>query len=221
MRGIRELIMRIIKLSLLDLYSGLLASGLVLCAAGLAEAADISTHSFNSGLNCYGVYPLPDTGQTASYTATFGEDHDYQPAAVQPRYTILNPVGISSVTVDNITGLMWITNPVDAGISGIYTWENAMNACENQVGGAGTYATYSDWRLPHIKELVSIVDYSLQNPSINTTYFLNTVSNFYLSSDTYVLNVPTVLSVGFSNGNISNPSKTTPGAYVRCVRGGP
>ncbi|MCX5793466.1 MAG: DUF1566 domain-containing protein, partial [Elusimicrobia bacterium] len=73
----------------------------------------------------------------------------------------------SSVTVDNRTGLMWVTNPVDAGISGGPDWEGQITLCEGL-----SYAGFADWRLPNIKELQSIVDYSRQNPAINTTYFL-------------------------------------------------
>ena len=60
-------------------------------------AVDVSTHSFS---NC----AFPDTGQITGYTATFGEDNDYNSSASKPRYTIYNPVGISSVTVDDLTG---------------------------------------------------------------------------------------------------------------------
>ena len=48
-----------------------------------------------------------------------------------PGYTVYNPVGISSVTVDNRTGLMWITNPDDAGIGGTYDRQGAIAACND------------------------------------------------------------------------------------------
>jgi len=44
---------------------------------------------------------LPDTGQTTSYTSTFGEDNDY---TIYSPYFTLN--GNGTVT-DTITGLMW------------------------------------------------------------------------------------------------------------------
>ncbi|MDO8803550.1 MAG: DUF1566 domain-containing protein [Elusimicrobiota bacterium] len=184
-------------------------TGLIAALVGFSYAADISTHTF---LNCN----LPDTGQTASYTATPGEDHDYQPTGSRPGYTIYNPVGVSSVTVDNRTGLMWVTNPNDAGIGGIYTWENAITACETS-----GYAGYPDWRLPNIKELVSIVDYSTAaSAKINGTYFLNTQANYYWSSTTYVPNTTYAWYVYFGNGSMDGSSKTGT-YYVRCVRGGP
>ncbi len=194
------------KLFKIGIFSTLLSAAL----AGGSYAADISTHTF---LNCN----LPDTGQAASYTATFGEDHDYQPTGSRPGYAIYNPVGVSSVTVDNRTGLMWVTNPNDAGIGGTYTWENAITACETSV-----YAGHTDWRLPNIKELVSIVDYSRQSPSINTTYFLNTQSSYYWSSTTYAYMSSTTFAwdVTFLSGGMGSGGKTDVN-FVRCVRGGP
>ncbi len=189
--------------------------------AGLAGAADISTHSFNSGLNCYGVYRLPDTGQTVHYSTAAGDDSDYHPAAVQPKYTVYNGgVETSSYTVDNITGRMWVTNPNDVSggqyvSNGNYTWEVAIAKCEGL-----SYAGYSDWRLPNIKELQSIVDYSRQNPSINTTYFLNTQNSAYWSSTTYMPVAASAWFVSFGVGDVVNNVKTN-GLCVRCVRGGP
>lgn len=179
---------------------------IAICAEPLS-AADISTHTF---LNC----SLPDTGQTGDYTATLGEDHDYQPTGSRPGYTIYNPVGVSSVTVDNRTGLMWVTNPNDAGIGATYTWENAITACETS-----GYAGYTDWRMPNIKELVSIADYSRQSPGINTAYFLNAQSNYYWSSTTYMPDTTYAWLVGFGSGGMYSNGKVFT-TYVRCVRGG-
>lgn len=192
------------------------SSALLLLAgfAGFATAAGISTHTFNS---CN----LPDTGLTGDYTATFGEDPDYRPSGSQLSYTIYSPGGISSVTVDNRTGLMWVTNPVDAGISGTYTWESALTTCETGIGGGGSYAGYTDWRLPNIRELTSIMNYSGGNPAINTVYFLNTQSEAYWSSTTAVQATTNAWYSDFSNiGNLSYLLKTA-ALRIRCVRGGP
>jgi len=56
---------------------------------------------------------------------------------------------------DNATGLMWMQNDSQAAMN----WEDALSYAENL-----EYAGYSDWRLPDVKELQSIVDYT-RSPS--------------------------------------------------------
>jgi hypothetical protein len=98
---------------------------------------------------------LPDTGQNTSYTATVGEDNDYNINV--PSYT---DNGNGTIT-DNVTGLMW--QKVDGGEM---TFENAISYCDNLV-----FAGYSDWRLPTPLESFSIMNLQNSNPALNTTYF--------------------------------------------------
>ena len=65
---------------------------------------------------------LPDTGQTSSYTSTFGEDNDY--SINVPFYTNNS----NGTITDNVTGLMW--QQVDGGEM---TIENATTYCDNLV----------------------------------------------------------------------------------------
>ena len=69
--------------------------------------------------------------------------------------------GDGTVT-DNATGLMWSQNDNGEAIN----WEVALAYAEN-----GTVAGYDDWRLPNIKELQSIADYSGTFPAIDTSVF--------------------------------------------------
>lgn len=167
---------------------------------GFRCAVDASTHQ------------LPDTGQEQSYTATFGEDHDYQPITSQPSYTDNG----NGTTTDNKTGLMWVKDGNSAGCNngGSLTWEAALNFCEGL-----TYAGYSDWRLPNVRELESIVDAGQGNPAINTAYFPNT-QDWYWTSTTYVPNAFNAWDVGFSYGSVGSGNEGDY-RYVRCVRAGP
>ncbi|MFH0998432.1 MAG: DUF1566 domain-containing protein [Pseudomonadota bacterium] len=82
--------------------------------------------------------------------------------------------GNGTVT-DTSTGLIW----QQTGSSNTQTWEQSLAYCEGL-----NLAGYTDWRLPTIKELRSLADYSRHNPAINTTYFPNTAASFYWSSTT-------------------------------------
>jgi hypothetical protein len=69
--------------------------------------------------------------------------------------------GNSTIT-DNATGLMWEQD--DSGEP--MDWETALAYAE-----ASTHAGYDDWRLPNVKELQSIADYSGVFPAIDSTMF--------------------------------------------------
>ena len=103
------------------------------------------------------------------------------------------------------------------GSSDEMTWEQALAYCEDMDFGG-----YTDWRLPTIKELRSIVDYSRFSPAINTTYFhntSNTVASLYWSSTTNAGGGGGVWVVVFYYGCDTSTSKGNSG-YVRAVRGG-
>ena len=147
---------------------------------------------------------IPDTGQTQSYTETFGEDSDY--TINPPSYTD-NGDGI---VTDNVTGLMWQQEDDDT----TRTWDEACSYCDDLTLGG-----YSDWRLPSVMELMSIVNYGTYDPSIETTYFPNTNAAFYWTSTTYALNSADAWCVGFNDGNADNVAHIDHD-YVRCVRSG-
>ena len=80
-----------------------------------------------------------------------------------------------SIVLDVLTGLYWTKFAAPDSI----TWEDALNYAENLNTGL-----HSDWRLPNIKELQSINDESLINPSVSTSAFPAIGINKYWSSTT-------------------------------------
>jgi len=118
----------------------------------------------------------------------------------------------TGIVNDNATGLEWQDN----NISSLTTWENAIESCENLTLGGK-----SDWRLPNINELKSIVDRSKVDPAIRDG-FEKTSSNFYWSSTTSKENKNEAWIVNFGYGYVSLTFKPAVLAtlYVRCVRGG-
>lgn len=120
------------------------------------------------------------------------------------------------IVTDTQTGLMWVKDGNSEGCNNgkSLTWEQAIKFC-NKLKFAG----YSDWRLPTINELQSIVNYGTYNPSIDTSYFPNTKDNYYWSATTYVYSTGYAWYVYFGNGYVTYNDKTSYD-YVRPVRGG-
>ena len=151
---------------------------------------------------------LADTGQTHSYTTTFGQDADY---TIHPPVYNLN--GNGTVT-DTVTGLLW--QQTDGGEM---TIENAKLYCDTlSLGG------FSNWRLPNCHELFSILNHDRANPAEDTIYFTKTAAEYWWSSQTQA-NDTTKIWVTNSGGGVGNhPKSETISAggpkrfHVRAVR---
>jgi hypothetical protein len=151
---------------------------------------------------------LPDTGQTTSYTTTFGEDNDYN--INTPSYT---NNGNATIT-DNVTGLMW-----QQADGGEMTIESAFIYADNLVLGG-----FSDWRLPTPSESFSILNHQNNNPAMNSTYFTTTTAQYWWTN-TYQFSDNTKVWTTNSGGGIGNkPKAETVSAggtfryHARCVR---
>lgn len=121
--------------------------------------------------------------------------------------------GNGTVT-DNNTKLMW----QQKDDSGNRSWQEALSYCEDL-----DLADHTDWRVPDIKELESLVDYSVSAPSINAGYFPDTkfsASSYW--SSTSSLNPVYAWQIIFNGGNVSFDAKNSNSFsmkhYVRCVR---
>jgi hypothetical protein len=119
----------------------------------------------------YASYPIVDTGQGNCYNdssviacptegeAFYGQDAQFTGNA--PSYT---DNGDGTIT-DNVTGLMW---PQSANADGDGDIDAADKLTYDEaLAGADSFtlAGYSDWRLPTIKELYSLIDFSGIDPS--------------------------------------------------------
>ena len=170
---------------------------------------------------------LPDTGQDQCYDGSnivdcsgTGQDGAY---SINPMSYTDNKDG---TVTDNNTGLMWQKcsagqdgDTCNSGSATTLTWAQAQDAC-----GSLTRGTILTGGFPR-RRLMGIVDYgvSYPGPTIDTTYFPNTVagsSSHYWTSLSYGGNpdVSNAWYVTFDYGSVYNQDKGT-AYYVRCVRG--
>jgi ribonuclease BN (tRNA processing enzyme) len=187
-------------------------------------------------------YPIVDTGQRLAYSNNdvislpvdnekfFGQDASYLINA--PSYTD----NLDGTITDNVTGLIW-----QKEMGHKLTFEDALKEIDNlKLGG------YSDWRVPTIKELYSLIQFSgsvkgekALYPFIDTRYFNQPIGDTRIgereidaqtwSSTEYVAktmkNDDTVFGVNFVDGRIKgypkyNPRTKEPNKmYFRFVRG--
>ncbi len=102
-------------------------------------------------------YMIVDTGQELCFSeqgqvvSCFSTGQDASYGGNLPNYT---DNGNGTVT-DNVTGLMWQQDPGDK-----MTYEQAVS-----ISSSFSLAGYSDWRLPTIKELYSLILFSGTDPS--------------------------------------------------------
>ncbi len=187
-------------------------------------------------------FNVVDTGQDACYddlgaeivcptsgSAFHGQDAQY--LGPQPNYLDQGDGTVSDVS----TGLMWQKTPGPK-----LTWAEAVAAAPSETIGGHT-----DWRLPTIKELYSLIDFrgstsisaAASVPYIDTDYFdfeygdeasgERFIDAQYLSATNYVWTTmngdDTVFGVNFADGRIKGYGKTMPNGtektfFVRHVR---
>ncbi len=128
---------------------------------------------------------------------------------LKPENFTRNSIGIIT---DTSTHLEWQDIYTDNGNNIKHsTWGQAIDYCESlSLDGIG-------WRLPNIKELASIIDYSYANPAIDNNIFVNTASEDYWTSSTYSYDYELGWTVDFQYGYTIQDFKSK-NYYIRCVR---
>lgn len=162
------------------------------------------------------AYRLPDTGITKCYDMGaeipcpapgerfYGQDGQYQ--GPQPAY---RDNGNGTVT-DLNTGLIWEQGNEQTE-NKTYTWQDAIDHCDTL-----TLPGCSEWRIPTLAELESIVDYGRYRPTINTDFFPECRSDDYWSGNAGGDAPNAALIVVFYHGGVSFDFKDDTN-YVRCV----
>jgi Protein of unknown function (DUF1566) len=158
-----------------------------------------------------------------------------EPGAVFPGDGVDGPAlsytdnGDGTIT-DNNTLLMWEKKVAGGGLGTCLTdlhgvdsecsWAEATGAWIAAINAANL-GGHNDWRLPNVKELQSIVDYSkaFPGPTVASSFPGVTGADDYWSSTTLVGNSLTARSVNFGDGGVNGDMKIN-SLRVRAVRGG-
>ena len=177
-------------------------------SAGNSMAADY-TWSFTTAAAIVvgGTVDLPETGQQSCYDATgsviacagTGQDGDVLAGVVWPVPRFMD--NMDGTLTDSLTGLMWLqdanciatqypafdTENIDG--DGAVPWQNTLDFVSGI--NAGTYpdcsAGYTDWRLPNVNELESLINAEQSNSAtwLIGEGFTNVDSDYYWSATTY------------------------------------
>jgi hypothetical protein len=125
---------------------------------------------------------------------------------------------MSGYVIDNVTGLWW-QHPIDVlndqgkSCAAGCTQTDALAYCAHLTLGG-----HCDWRLPTRVELVSIVDFAVSNPAIDTLAFPSTpVAQFWTSSP-YAGDTSRAWYVYFGGGYTAYDVTASASYRVRCVR---
>ena len=123
------------------------------------------------------------------------------------------------------TGLMWKKclegvegDTCESGSPTTFTWQDALKQ-PGVINNADGFAKHTDWRLPNIRELLSIVEEQCAFPAINLNLFPNTPISVVWSSSPDAYYDYSAWYIDFERGISSNKYRNY--IYmVRLVRGG-
>ena len=240
----------------LPMWTGLVVVCSLLAGCPFVDTVDtIDTLPGPADNNIVATWTVVDTGQSACYDnldeftcptegqAFHGQDAQYDGNI--PSYAIS---GDGLTVYDNNTGLTWQQSPDtdddgDIDIHDKLTWTEAQ--AYPATLNAESFGGYSDWRLPTIKEVYSLIDFRGTDPppeGTDTTGITPFIDNSYFgfaygdttageriidaqwaSSTLYVANNEMLFGVNFADGRIKGYGLTIFGQdktfCVMCVRG--
>jgi len=188
-------------------------------------------------------FNFPDTGQIKCYNEE-GKEKNYikkEKLYGQNGNFIVNPIKLIKlgencdkisesknwedglrIIKDENTGLIWeVKSPIEEDINYCqdkYSFDEINEKYIKKLNSE-KYGGRSDWRMPNKDELRSIVDYSKINPSIDTSFFENTIPGFYWCENVYEMQDYFGWVISFGMGAATANSKSTK-RFVRAVCGG-
>jgi hypothetical protein len=165
---------------------------------------------------------VPRTTRNLCPCGSPGDDSELRKGVLwpDPRFT-----GNANGTVtDNLTGLIWLRN---ANCFGTRTWDQALTDANTLANGPGCPladgSTAGDWRLPNVRELLSLIDYAAHDPAFTSgspSPFFNVQNARYWSSTVVANNPLAAWDIDFVIGTVNRNQPKTDLYYVWPVRGG-
>jgi len=189
-------------------------------------------------------FAVQDTGQTECYSSS-GSSTSYTNAGQDASYTSKTPSftnnGNKTIT-DNISSLMWTKTADTNGDGSINSSDKKSQSAAQSYCSDLTLGGYSDWRLPDIKTMYSLINFNGKDPSgdesvlkpfLDTTVFdfaygdtsagERTIDAQWATSTTYVSTTmngdATMFGVNLADGRIKGYPINNKTYYVYCVRG--
>lgn len=165
---------------------------------------------------------VPETGQTLCFDAAgagiactgTGQDGDLKAGVTwpNPRFVAGSGATVGCVT-DKLTSLMWVQAPSTTGV----IWTTALTDANGL-----TLCGFSDWRLPNVNELESLVnsEAASQATFLNNQGFTGVQAGLYWTSTSLVGSSFNAWYVGMDDGSANAIAKSNP-FFVWPVRAGP
>lgn len=198
---------------------------------------DLASSNIVSGVTIFGVLGSASiasgppaqpakTGQTTTFATA--DDGDLRRGMPWPSPRFTNSA--AGLVKDNLTGLIWLkkANYIDTDYpdvdadgtlkDGRVTWQHALDFVLGM--NAGTYTNFgrTDWRLPNVRELNSLIDYGRKGPALCNTAgtgqwaaddpFDNVENASYWTGTTYADDSNNAWRVSLDNGYAQPYSKT-------------
>ena len=119
----------------------------------------------------------------------------------------VSAINEKNIVTDNETGLIWQGSASESTV----TWQQALEYCENS-----EYAGYTDWRLPNINELLSILNFEKRYSA--TDFPTSIPSNYFWTSSRHYFQADRVVVLSTSNGSFYSQNISSGSSYALCVR---
>jgi hypothetical protein len=164
---------------------------------------------------------VPRTTRNLCPCGSPGDDSELRKGVLWPSPRFTN--NSNGTVKDNLTGLIWLRN---ANCFSTQTWAQALTDANGLANGQCSLtdgSTAGDWRLPNLRELLSLIDYNYSSPAFpdnSTSPFTNVQSLRYWSSNVVANNTSAAWDIDFDIGTVNRNQPKTNTYYVWPVRGG-